>query len=161
MFGRSRVLVGVAGVVAAVAVLAGCGGGLPSALKDPGSGGVEALRVTLREALADHDGRRQCELFAPVLLEGRGGSVAACARSLGERGLPYMGSPKAYVAGGRIEFRGSEAFYLIPFGTVPSEDPGEFESESPQVAFSAVYVEGSWRVVEREGSAGYGEGEEG
>lgn len=161
MFGRSRVLGVLAGAVAATGGLAGCGGGLPAALKDPGSGGVEALRVTLGEALASHDASGECELFAPVLLQARGGSVAACARSLRERGLPYMGSPKAFVAGGRIEFRGSEAFYLIPFGTVPSEDPAEFESESPQVAFSAVYAEGSWRVVGREGSAGSGEGEEG
>lgn len=158
MSGRSRV----AGVVAAVLAacgLAGCGGSLPSQLKDPGSAGVEALRATLGSALAEHDALRQCELFAPPLLNSEGGSVAACARSLDGGSVPYMSSPKAYVAGGRIEFRGNEAFYLIPFGTVPSEDPAEFESESPQVAFAAVYAEGSWRLAER--ADGSEDGEEG
>jgi hypothetical protein len=81
MSGRSRVT-GVLAAVLAAGGLAGCGGSLPSQLKDPGSGGVEALRATLGSALAEHDLSRQCELFAPPLLDSEGGSVAACARSL-------------------------------------------------------------------------------
>jgi hypothetical protein len=131
--------------------LAGCGGDQSlAALKDPGAPGVEALRQALDGALVAHDARAQCELFAPMLLENYGGSVAACARSLGDDGLPYMNSPKAYVAGGHIEFRGNEAGYMIPFGQVPSEDPATFESESPLIAFMAIYTEGAWRVVKRE-----------
>lgn len=157
MFRRSQVL-GAVAVVLAAGGLAACSGPLPSALKDPGSGGVEALRVTLGSALVYHDARRQCELFAPTLLESHGGSIAACARSLDQGSEPYMSNPKAYVAGGRIEFRGNEASYLIPFGEVPSEMPSEFESEAPQVAFTAVYAEGSWRIVERVTGAAEGEG---
>jgi hypothetical protein len=40
---------------------------------------------------------------------------------------------------------------MIPFGQVPSEDPPEgSESESPLIAFMAIYTEGSWKVVKRE-----------
>ena len=135
---------------AMMSTLAGCGGQSGAALKDPGAAGVEALRQALRSALGDHDARAQCELFAPMLLESRGGSLVACAKSLREEGLPYMKSPKAYVAGGHIEFRGNEASYMIPFAQVPSEDPEYFESEPPLTAFTAIYTEGAWRVVERE-----------
>lgn len=146
--GRQSLAVGAA-AGALAALVAGCGGAISAASKDPGSVGVEALRSQLRAALEDHDVQAQCELFAPALLDERGGSVETCAKSLREGELPYMKSPRAYVAGGQIEFRGNEASYLIPFGEVPSEDPQEMESEPPQVVFTAVYTEGSWRLVQR------------
>ena len=118
--------------------------------EDPGVQGVEALRQQLRTALVNHDQKAQCELFAPMLIDSRGGSVEACARSLEPEQMPYMKSPSAYVAGGHIEIRGNEAAYMIPFGQVPSEEPQEFTSEEPQVAFAATYTEGTWRIVKSE-----------
>jgi hypothetical protein len=137
-------------VALAMATIAGCGGGSSlAALKDPGVQGVEALRQALRTALLNHDRQAQCELFAPILLDSRGGSVETCARSLEPSNMPYMKSASAYVAGGHIEFRGNEAGYMIPFGQAPSEDPKEFTSEEPQVAFAATYTEGAWRIVNK------------
>lgn len=151
MFGRSRMFGAVAAGLA-MGAITGCGGGSSlAALKDPGVQGVEALRQQLRTALVNHDQKAQCELFAPMLIESRGSSVDACARSLGPNRMPYMQSPSAYVAGGHVEFHGNEASYMIPFGQVPSEDPKEFTSEEPQVAFSATYTEGVWRIVEGSG----------
>jgi hypothetical protein len=149
MFWRPRRL-GVLTVALTIAAIAGCGGQSSlAALKDPGVRGVEALRQDLRTALRDHDKRVQCELFAPILLGSRGGSVETCARSLEPSNMPYMKNASAYVAGGHIELRGNEAIYTIPFGQVPSEDPTEFTSEDPQVAFAAAYTEGIWRVVSK------------
>lgn len=139
---------GVLTVALAIAAIPGCGSSL-AALKDPGVPGVEALRQDLHTALLNHDKRVQCELFAPILLGSRGGSVEACARSLEPSNMPYMKSASAYVAGGHIELRGNEAIYTIPFGQVPSEDPTEFTSEEPQLVFAAVYTEGSWRIVSK------------
>ena len=133
----------------AMGALNGCGGSSLAALKDPGVPGVEALRIALRAALLKHDSRAQCELFAPILIENSGGSIEACARSLEPEQLPYMESPSAYVAGGHIEFRGNEAGYIIPFSQVPSEDPKEFTSEEPQLAFAATYTEGAWRIIDK------------
>jgi hypothetical protein len=53
----------------------------------------------LRSALVDHDARAQCALYAPLLLESRGGSVTACAKSLREEDLPYIKSLKALSPG--------------------------------------------------------------
>jgi hypothetical protein len=141
---------GVLTVALAIAAMAGCGGQVSLvALKDPGVQGVEALRQDLHTALLDHDKRVQCELFAPILLGSRGGSVETCARSLQPSNMPYMKSASAYIAGGHIELRGNEAIYTIPFGQVPSEDPTEFTSEEPQVAFAAAYTEGTWKIVSK------------
>ncbi len=149
MFGRSRMFGAVAAGLA-MGAITGCGGGSSlAALKDPGVQGVEALRQQLRTALVNHDQKAQCELFAPMLIDSRGGSVEACARSLEPEQMPYMKSPSAYVAGGHIEIRGNEAAYMIPFGQVPSEEPQEFTSEEPQVAFAATYTEGTWRIVSK------------
>jgi hypothetical protein len=147
MFRASQAL-GAVALVLALGAIAGCGGGSSlEALKDPGVQGVEALRQQLRTALLHHDQKTQCELFAPIVIENHGGSLDACAKSLREG--PYMQSPSAFVAGGHIELNGNQARYMIPFGQVPSEEPTEFESEEPQVAFAATYTEGSWRIVER------------
>jgi hypothetical protein len=63
--------------------------------------------------------------------------------------MPYMKSASTYVVGGHIELRGNEAIYTIPFCQVPSEDPTEFTSKEPQVAFIAAYTEGAWRIVSK------------
>jgi hypothetical protein len=113
--------------------LAGCGSGSSSALKNPGTQGVEALREEIRSALEAHDTKKQCELFAPALVREYGETIAACAAKVKEGNYPYPKNPKAFVAGGAIELSGNQAVYQRPSGT--------------SKLFAAVYAEGSWKVV--------------
>jgi hypothetical protein len=102
--------------------LAGCGASpASSALHDPTTQGVEALRQAIRSALQAHDDQRQCELFSPILLERFGGTIAICVKGIKEVQsnaslqaagyIPYDIGPGGYVAGGRIEMVGNLAVY--------------------------------------------------
>jgi hypothetical protein len=149
MVGGSRAAAGLA-VVLVLGAVAGCGGGnsLSSALKNPGSPGVEALRQGLQSALSKHDDKGQCELFSPALIGNNGGSLEACARKLNTEPGPYSHSLEEYVAGGRIELAGNRAEYQAPPGThafFENEASGG-RSETATV-FAAVYTEGSWRIT--------------
>lgn len=147
---RARQATGVVTValVLAAAVTAGCGG--QSALKDPGTPGVEGLREALRSAIEKHDAKAQCELFAPTLIEHRGGSVAACAAGLQTESGPYSQALDGYAAGGRIELSGNRADYLGPPDSSvadAAETTADGFSPTSPVVFGAVYAEGAWKIV--------------
>jgi hypothetical protein len=134
-------------------VLAGCGGGssLSSALENPGTAGVEALRQGLRSALVKHDYKGQCELLTPALIDSRGGSIEACVSRLRTESGPYSQSLEDYVAGGQIELRGNQASYEAPPGSnmfAENEAPGGVSGTA--AVFTAVYTEGAWRITGRE-----------
>jgi hypothetical protein len=117
---------------------AGCGGSTtPSALRDPSTQGVEALRQAIQSALLSHDYRKQCELFAPVLVERYGGTIDKCANAIRAAESidyieysPYDTSPSDYTAGGTIEMAGNVAVY-----------------SSGETVFRAVYSESTWKVA--------------
>lgn len=138
---RNRSLLLATIVLSASVTLAGCGtSSMPSALRDPSTQGVEALREAMRSALLNHSAKEQCELFAPNLLDAAGGQVTTCTRLLArvegehpEHFDAYNPSPGAYIAGEQIDVAGNIAVY----GT------GE-------PVFKAAYTEGAWKIVDKE-----------
>ncbi len=147
---RAARAVGVLAVVLALGAVSGCGGGEPlAALKAPGTQGVEALREALQSALSKHDAKGQCELFSPALL-GSSGSISTCEKSLSTESGPYSQSLENYVAGGRIALLGNRAEYQAPPGThaFAEYEASDGESQTDTI-FSAVYVEGAWRITDR------------
>jgi len=142
---------GVLGVVLALGAVAGCGdGGSLAALKAPGTQGVEALRGALESALKNHDAKGQCALFSPALL-GSSGSIGTCEKRLRTESGPYSPSLENYAAGGRIELLGNRAEYQAPPGThaFDENEASDGESSGTDTIFSAVYVEGAWRITDR------------
>ena len=127
--------------VSAGIALAGCGANsTPSALHDPSTQGVEALREAMRSALLNHSAKEQCELFAPNLLDAAGGTITTCTRLLARvEGDPaahreaYDTSPSAYIAGEQIEMAGNTAVY-----------------GNGEPVFRAAYTEGAWKIVDKE-----------
>jgi hypothetical protein len=135
-----------AALLAAIA-LTGCGSSpASSALRDPSTQGVEALRQAIRSALQTNNYTWQCELLAPALLEQAEATIASCAKAIKEiegsafmragADIPYSTTPSAYTAGGRIQTLGNIAAYM-------SADGG-------REVFRAVYTEGEWRITSRE-----------
>jgi hypothetical protein len=137
-------------VTVALGAVAGCGGGSLAALKAPGTEGVEALRQALQSALKNHDAKGQCELFSPALL-GSSGSIGTCEERLRTESGPYSQSLENYVAGGKIELAGNRAEYQAPPGThaFDENEASDGESSGTDTVFSAVYVEGAWRITDR------------
>jgi hypothetical protein len=135
----------------ALGALTGCGGSSLSALKNPGTPGVEALRQALQSALTKHDDKRQCELFSPALIGSNGGgSIQACARKLSTESGPYSRSLEDYVAGGRIELLGNRAGYQAPPGTHDfAENEASGGVSGTATVFAAIYTEGAWRITDR------------
>jgi hypothetical protein len=136
----------------ALGAVAGCGGGnsLSSALKNPGTPGVEALRQALQSALTKHDDKGQCELFSPALIGNNGGSVEACKKRVSTEPGPYSHSLEEYVAGGRIELLGNRAEYQAPPGTHAFfENEASGGQSGTATVFRAVYTEGAWRITAR------------
>jgi hypothetical protein len=130
-------------LLAGITLAAGCGAtssSLPSALHDPSTQGVEALRETMRSALLTHDTKEQCELLAPDLLEEDfGRTVGRCAKIVSAEEsddsffvdtTAYSTSPSRYVAGASIEMAGN----IAVFG-------------NGEPAFKAAYTEGAWKIV--------------
>lgn len=119
--------------------LAGSGtNSLPSALHDPSTQGVEALRKTMRSALRTHNAKEQCELLAPNMLEeDYGRTVGRCTKLIAAiegtpffADTPYDTSPSDYVAGASIEMTGNTAAY-----------------GNSETVFRAVYTEGAWKIA--------------
>jgi hypothetical protein len=134
----------------ALGAVAGCGGGssLSSALKNPGTPGVEALRQALQSALRKHDDKGQCELLSPAVIGNKGGSVGACASKLSTEPGPYSRSLEEYVAGGHIELAGNRAEYQAPPGTHAFyENEASGGQSGTATVFRAVYAEGAWRIT--------------
>jgi len=149
MVGGSRAAAGLA-VAVALGAVTGCGGGnsVSSALKNPGTPGVEALRQALQSALTKHDDKRQCELFSPALVGSNGGSIAECARKLKTEPGPYSHNLEEYVAGGHIELLGNRAEYQAPPGTHAFfENEASGGQSGTATVFRAVYTEGAWRIT--------------
>ena len=147
---RASRATGVLVVILALGAVSGCGGGEPlAALKAPGTQGVEALREALQSALSEHDAKGQCELFSPALL-GNSASISTCETKLSTEAGPYSQSLENYAAGGRIALLGNRAEYQAPPGT---RDFAENEASGGQsetdTVFSAIYVEGAWRITDR------------
>jgi hypothetical protein len=110
---------------------------------------VEALREALRSALKKHDAKAQCALFSPALL-GSSGSISTCEKSLSTESGPYSQSLENYAAGGRIALLGNRAEYQAPPGTHAFDENEASDGESgTDTIFSAVYVEGAWRITDR------------
>ncbi len=148
MFGASRAA-GALAVTLVLGAVAGCGGGQSlAALENPGTQGVEALRQALQSALIKHDDKLQCELLAPALIAGHGGSIEACARSLSPESGPYSKSLEDYVAGGRIELLGNRASYQAPPGSHAFAENEASGGSVTATAFTAVYTEGAWRITD-------------
>jgi hypothetical protein len=148
---RASRTAGALAVVIALGAVAGCGGGgTLAALKAPGTQGVEALRAALQSALKNHDDKAQCALFSPALL-GSSGSISSCETRLGTESGPYSHSLENYVAGGKIELVGNRAEYQAPPGTHAFDEyeASDGESSGTDTVFSAVYVEGAWRITDR------------
>jgi hypothetical protein len=149
MFGASPAA-GALALALGLGALAGCSGGnsLSSALKNPGTPGVEALRQALQSALTKHDDKRQCELFSPALIGKNGGSAGACAYKLKTETGPYSQSLEEYVAGGRIELLGNRAEYQAPPGTHAFyENEASGGRSNTGTVFTAIYTEGGWRIT--------------
>jgi len=149
---RASRAAGALSVAFALGAVAGCGGGnsLSSALKNPGTPGVEALRQALQSALSKHDDKGQCELFSPALIGTNGGSVQACAKKLSTEPGPYSRSLQDYVAGGHIELAGNRAEYQAPPGTHAFyENEASGGRSGMATVFRAVYTEGAWRITAR------------
>jgi hypothetical protein len=147
---RATRAAGILAAVLALAAVSGCGGGEPlAALKAPGTQGVEALRQALQSALSKHNDKGQCELFSPALL-GSSGSISACEKRLSTESGPYISSLEDYAAGGRIALLGNRAEYQAPPGTHAFDENEASDGESQtDTIFSAVYVEGAWRITDR------------
>jgi hypothetical protein len=148
---RASQAAGALAVVIALGAAAGCGGGGSlAALKAPGTEGVEALRAALESALENHDVKGQCALFSPALL-GSSGSIGTCEKRLGTESGPYSQSLENYAAGGRIALLGNRAEYQAPPGThaFDENEASDGESSGTDTIFSAVYVEGAWRITDR------------
>jgi len=151
MIGASQIA-GALTLALALGGLAGCGGAssLSSALANPGTPGVEALRQALQSALAKHDYKRQCELLTPALISHDNGSIAICAKRLQTEGGPYSPSLEDYVAGGQIELRGNQASYQAPPGSHAfAENEASGGASATATVFTAVYTEGAWRITNR------------
>jgi hypothetical protein len=147
---RASRAAGALAAAVALGAVAGCGGGnsLSSALKNPGTPGVEALRQALQGALSKHDTKRQCALFSPALIGNNGGSAGACASKLKTESGPYSHSLEEYVAGGRIELLGNRAEYQAPPGTHAFyENEASGGQSGTATVFRAVYTEGAWRIT--------------
>lgn len=145
MLTKARALRAAAATLLAMETLAGCGHvALLSGLTDSGVRGVDALRQRVRAALLDHNLRSQCELFAPSLIEALGGSIETCTTWLKTGYAPYAPDPQMYLAGGRIEVLGNEAWYRSssPSSAVPPRDPWE-----SVLVFAAIYSEGKWQII--------------
>ncbi len=128
-------------LLAGITLAAGCGGAsssLPSALHDPSSQGVEALREAMRSALLTHNAKEQCELLAPNLLEeDYGRTIGRCTKLTAAiegtpffADTPYDTSPSVYVAGASIAMDGNTAVY-----------------GNNETVFKAVYTQGAWKIV--------------
>jgi hypothetical protein len=141
---------GAIALAVALTAVTGCGGSnsLSSALKNPGTPGVEALRQALQSALSKNDTKRQCELFSSALIGSNGGSAGACASKLSTEPGPYKHNLEDYVAGGRIELAGNRAEYQAPPGTHAFyENEASGGQSGTATVFRAVYTEGAWRIT--------------
>jgi len=146
---RASRTAGALAVTLALGTVAGCGGGQSlTALENPRTQDVEALRQALQSALAKHDNKRQCELLAPALIASHGGSIDACARNLSPESELYSHRIERYVTGGHIEPLGNEAIYQAPPGSVAFTESEASGGSGASPVFTAIYTEGAWRITD-------------